>query len=173
MSKHFRTTSTIGTSNTTTGARCNVPPPCQRRVAGNAFSTSCMVSVPLAPTVHLCEMTTNRRMHLKKKEQRKETTSLGKNDHNQPAPTRIHTMSRHKNTYPRPPRKNTCETRDIETRNDKDKNTSDLPPTTFPHCPHATHTSVDSPFNSRRQSCQTWWLRHARVTHEEIAQMHS
>ena len=63
MNKHFRTTSTLGTSNilgicvriclkpahlvdrlvhhtlrdATTGARCNVPPPCQRRVAGNVF----------------------------------------------------------------------------------------------------------------------------------------
>ena len=62
-------------------------------------------------------------------------------------------------------KENTCETL-------RTKNTSDLPPTTFSHYSHASRKSTNAPLIYRRRKCQTWWLRHARVTHEEIAQMH-
>ena len=120
MSEHFRTLCTLGTSNilgifvricmnqagwlhifldqrvhhtlrdATTGARCNVPPPCQRRVAGNAFFYV-LHGGCAARANCLCEMTTNRRMH--KKKNNGKTTPLEKHDHNQPAPTRMHTTS--------------------------------------------------------------------------------
>ena len=48
---------------------------------------------------------------------------------------------------------NTCETRYVKFGTIW-TNTSDLPPTTFTHCSHASRTSIDAPSNSRRRDCQ-------------------
>ena len=125
MCEQFRTTFTRGTNNivsvcvriflnrsaesldglvhdtlrtATSGVRCNVRPACQSRV-GNAFSTSYMVGVPLAPTVFPCEMAPNRQKCNKRNNAK--TVSLEKKDQNQPTHTRIHTVSCHMNTCPR------------------------------------------------------------------------